>query len=244
MNRMFERIVSDPHYRDAHNVTVLSRPDYVDGDTEETAAYVIGPWILMLDDFTQPAEAARLIEAGGTIGYQRSEDVGDEADDGEVSGKISEGRTSENAWCEEGEECEGDPLIQNVIGRIENLTEISREHSEYLQLLRYGVNQAYEEHHDYIELDRMRMVGSRILTVFLYLNDVEEGGGTHFSRLGLTVTPKLGRAVIWPSVLDKDPHTRDDRTHHQALPVKKGEKYAANSWIHQRKIRVALAKDC
>jgi len=90
----------------------------------------------------------------------------------------------------------------------------------------------------------MRISGSRILTVFLYLNDVEEGGGTNFPRLDLTVTPKLGRVVLWPSVLDDDPHSRDDQTHHQALPVTKGIKYGANAWFHQRQFRVAYENGC
>lgn len=32
-----------------------------------------------------------------------------------------------------------------------------------------------------------RQQGVRTLTVFLYLNDVEEGGGTEFPTLGITV---------------------------------------------------------
>jgi len=40
-----------------------------------------------------------------------------------------------------------------------------------------------------------------------------------------TVMPKRGRALLWPSVLDEDPNTQDERTDHQALPVEKGIKY-------------------
>lgn len=32
--------------------------------------------------------------------------------------------------------------------------------------------------------------GVRVLTFFLYLNDVEEGGGTRFNRLNFAVKPK------------------------------------------------------
>ena len=64
--------------------------------------------------------------------------------------------------------------------------------------------------------------------MFLYLSDVEEGGGTHFNSQNITVQPKQGSAVIWPSVLDDDPNLKDYRTDHEALPVIKGVKYAAN----------------
>ena len=70
-----------------------------------------------------------------------------------------------------------------------------------------------------------------MLTVFLYLNDVEEGGETKFNRLDKVVTPKRGRAVIWPSVQNMDPHTIDPRTSHEAMPVIKGIKYGANAWV-------------
>ena len=78
----------------------------------------------------------------------------------------------------------------------------------------------------------------------MYLNDVEEGGGTHFSRLGITVKPKTGRVLLWPSVLNEDPNKKDPRTHHEALPVEKGVKYGANAWIHQRNFKKVYAEKC
>jgi 2OG-Fe(II) oxygenase superfamily len=97
---------------------------------------------------------------------------------------------------------------------------------------------SYEEHHDYIDIDLERQQGVRILTVYLYLNDVEAGGGTNFPKLNVTVMPKRGRALIWPSVRDDDPSEPDTRTDHQALPVMKGIKYGANLWYHQRDVSV------
>ena len=74
-----------------------------------------------------------------------------------------------------------------------------------------------------------RQQGVRILTVYLYLNDVPAGGGTNFDKLGLTVMPKRGRALLWPSVLDKQPNMKDKSTSHQALPVEEGVKYGTFS---------------
>jgi hypothetical protein len=67
-------------------------------------------------------------------------------------------------------------------------------------------------------------IGPRILTVFLYLNDVEEGGGTRFTDLDITVMPKQGRAILWPSVTNNDPLEQELLTHHEAMPVLKGIK--------------------
>ena len=89
-----------------------------------------------------------------------------------------------------------------------------------------------------------RQMGVRTLTVFLYLNDVEAGGGTEFPGLNLTVMPKKGKAVIWPSVLDSDPNVKDGRTEHGALPVEAGIKYGANAWLHQRDFKDTFARGC
>ena len=72
-----------------------------------------------------------------------------------------------------------------------------------------------QDHHDYIEHNLNRQQGVRILTAYLYLNDVEAGGGTKFTGLDLTVMPKLGRALFWPSVFNDKPHEKDGRTNHQ-----------------------------
>jgi hypothetical protein len=71
-----------------------------------------------------------------------------------------------------------------------------------------------------------------ILTFFLYLSDVEEGGETEFPLIDLKVQPKRGKAILWPSVQNQNLLVQEGRTNHAALPVVKGLKYAANSWIH------------
>lgn len=98
--------------------------------------------------------------------------------------------------------------------------------------------------HDFIDDQEDFPAGPRLLTAFLYLNDVEEGGGTDFPKLGITVNPKKGMMLLWPSVLDSDPFKIDRRTSHQALPVEKGLKYAANAWIHMRDFKTPNDNNC
>jgi prolyl 4-hydroxylase len=74
--------------------------------------------------------------------------------------------------------------------------------------------------------------------------DVEEGGGTAFTKLGLEVKPKAGRAVMWPSVRNEDPFKKDIRTHHEAKPVIKGEKYGANAWLHMYDFKAPFKVGC
>lgn len=61
---------------------VLSRPSYRKGDSEETADYQLGPWVVILDSFLTDDECERLIELGAIEGYKRSSDVGEKKEDG------------------------------------------------------------------------------------------------------------------------------------------------------------------
>jgi prolyl 4-hydroxylase len=193
----------------------------------------------MLDNFLNSAEALTLIDLGATIGYDRSTDVGKVEEDGSFSKLVSYARTSTNAWCNTAD-CLSDPVVEAVRERMENLTGIPMVNSEPLQLLRYVPGQHYDLHHDYVSNEVSRRQGVRIQTIFLYLNEVAEGGQTDFPRLHLSVTPKLGRALIWPSVLNEFPNKVDQRTEHRANRVMAGIKYGANAWIHQR----AVFDDC
>ena len=114
-------------------------------------------------------------------------------------------------------------------------------------MLRYEPGQFYREHHDQNAAPHSPW-GPRLFTFFLYLSDVEEGGGTRFNNLNITVQPKRGRALFWPSVYDNDPSavrgSADMRTMHESLTVLKGEKLAANLWLHQYDFQTALAAGC
>lgn len=112
------------------------------------------------------------------------------------------------------------------------MTAVPRDNYESFQVLRYETGQKYITHHDYGSEEVSLACGPRVLTFFLYLSDVEEGGETNFPLLNIAVTPKKGRALLWPSVLDSDPEQQDSRTMHEAKPVIRGRKFAANSWIH------------
>ena len=58
------------------------------------------------------------------------------------------------------------------------------------------------------------------------------------------VKPKKGRALLWPSTLDATPDKIDYRTYHEAKPVIKGQKFAANAWIHLYDFAVANHWGC
>lgn len=243
LDRMFADITTNPDFQQ-YEPKVLSRPAYAPGDSAETADYQLGPWLVVFDSAMTGDEADRLIELGGIKGYERSSDVGTKKEDGTYTAETNSGRTSTNAWCID--ECYENPTARVVMDRIANITGIPEMNSENLQLLRYEEGQFYQTHNDYIPYQRSMPTGVRILTFYVYLNDMEEGGGggTQFPKLNLTVTPKKGRAVLWPSVLNNAPNRRDVRTDHQAMPVLKGMKFGANAWIHQRDYKTSNRNGC
>jgi len=249
LNAMFQRIVetapgnrtlTDEDRRQLaisetpeYSVTVHSRPsDYpltkVDIDQDRK----LPPWLITFENFLTEAECDALIQHGYESGYKRSEDVGSQGFGGTFSGKKSKGRTSENAWCSTKSGCRQATVPQRVHNRMSTVLGIPADNSEDLQILKYEVGQFYNVHHDYIPHQRERQCGPRLLTFFLYLSDVEAGGGTGFPTLGITVKPKKGRAVLWPSVYDSEPLTKDARFDHEAQPVNAGLKFGANSWVH------------
>lgn len=240
INKLFERIISDEYYQ-KYTPQVLSRPSIVT-DNNSNNDDQDAPWVITLDDFISPDECDRLIHLGAEAGYALSADTGRRNFDGTYQKAHHSGRTSTNAFC--AGTCATDPMTIQVTERMENITGITEKNHEYIQLLRYEEGQFYTNHHDYAHYHLERQFGPRVLTILLYLNDVQEGGATDFPLLGIQVFPKRGRAVLWPSVLNDDPLAKDQRTEHAALPVIKGIKYAANAWIHQGNFKDTHAKNC
>lgn len=111
--------------------------------------------------------------------------------------------------------------------------------AEELIVLHYLPGEQYHPHCDYLPDSALRErryhAGQRRTTVFVYLSPVEAGGETAFPRLGGTIQPVRGRAVIFDN-LHAD-GTPDPQTQHAGLPVGRGEKWLATLWLRQRPFR-------
>lgn len=95
ITKMFERILTEPSIQQ-YKPKIVSRPDYLEGDTAGTADYKIGPWMVLFENAITDEEADRLIELGGVEGYQRSADVGRRLADGTYDKKV---RTVKSFVC-------------------------------------------------------------------------------------------------------------------------------------------------
>ena len=130
------------------------------------------------------------------------------------------------------------PLVQAITKRIDTLMGIESSRGELLQGQRYDPGQEYKVHCDYFPprvhyWPQIKATGGqRVWTTMIYLCDVEEGGETHFARLGLKVPPRRGTLLIWNNMLaDGSPN---GETLHAALPVIKGRKYVMTRWYRER----------
>tara|TARA_R100001082_G_scaffold77912_2_gene45620 strand:- start:403 stop:1209 length:807 start_codon:yes stop_codon:yes gene_type:complete len=97
---------------------------------------------------------------------------------------------------------------------------------------KYEIGQFYKQHIDYYNENQMdtycKWMGQRTWTTMLYLNDVEEGGETHFIKLGIKLKPKAGTLIAWNN-LNKD-GSRNTYTDHEALAPISGKKYILTKW--------------
>ncbi len=130
------------------------------------------------------------------------------------------------------------PELEPLLLRLAALAGMPTAHSEGLWVVKYGPGEQYRAHRDYYRPEKhaglMKDWGNRIVTVLLYLNDVEDGGETEFPEMSLRVRPRLGRALVWLNVdADDSPHPE---TLHASRPLGSGEKWALNAWFRERSV--------
>ena len=191
------------------------------------------PPVMMLETFIDEDFAASVLRVGGHD-FQRSL-AG--FDDGHVPS-----RTSSTSWCNV-PTCEDSAVMERFKNRITTILDCPMLNTEHLQVLRYEVGQFYKSHHDQNSpVDSPP--GPRVWTFFTYLSEVDEGGETYFPYLNLTVTPKTGSAIVWPSVRNENIFEDELRTEHEAMPVRAGVKFAANFWTHLRDFQTPHGAHC
>lgn len=196
----------------------------VGGHTTRVSLSVDIPTIRVLDGLLTTQECEELIGQAQPR-LQRSLTV---AEDGKH--QADNRRTSLGMFFRIGET----PLVERIEQRIAELLQIPVSHGEGLQILHYLPGQEYEPHYDWFDPTQPGFAavtergGQRIASVVMYLNTPEEGGGTGFPALGLTVTALRGSAVYFAY------EGGDQASLHAGLPVIKGEKWIATKWLRER----------
>lgn len=138
-------------------------------------------------------------------------------------------RTSHGAMFAKG----STDLLAAMEARGAKLVHLPLVSSEGFQVLRYDPGQNYRSHQDFFAKgtaagDRLAgtAYGNRVCTLLIYLCDVEQGGSTRFTNLGIDIYPKKGRALFF-SYVDID---KAQATSHAGMPPIKGQKWVAVNW--------------
>ncbi|XP_011306837.1 prolyl 4-hydroxylase subunit alpha-1 [Fopius arisanus] len=147
--------------------------------------------------------------------------------------EIANYRISKSAWLQEYEH----KHVQAVSRRVEHMTSMTVDTAEDLQVVNYGIGGHYEPHFDFARREETNAfkslgTGNRIATVLYYMSDVEQGGGTVFTSINISLWPKKGAAAFWYNL--KPNGEGDYRSRHAACPVLTGSKWVANKWLHER----------
>ncbi|EAQ29562.1 Prolyl 4-hydroxylase, alpha subunit [Erythrobacter sp. NAP1] len=132
-----------------------------------------------------------------------------------------------------------DSFVKGIGRRIDDLLGLPSEIGEAIQGQRYLPGQQFKPHNDwfyttenYWKGERERG-GQRSWTTMAFLNDVEAGGETHFTHIGIKIEPKPGVLLIWNNALPDG--TPNEDTMHAGTPVLKGAKYIITKWYRTRK---------
>ena len=128
-------------------------------------------------------------------------------------------RDSETAWL--GKE---DPKIHDIIHRFVDECDTC----ESLQVVRYKPGGFYKPHQDTFSDTKGN---KRMYTVILALNDDYEGGETAFPNLRKQYKLKKGDALFFHTLDNYELMT--SKALHGGRPVKSGEKWICNLWIHK-----------
>lgn len=179
--------------------------------------------LCVIEDFLSPEECAKVISLMSKQLRPSEVSTGDRA--------YRTSQTSDLAQL-------SDPFVEILDRKISSALGINLTYSEGIQAQRYEVGQEFKAHTDYFqpgtsEYERFAGdFGQRTWTFMIYLNEVEEGGGTHFFAINKTFTPRSGMALIWNNLYPDG--TPNPDTLHAGLPVEKGSKLIITKWFRDR----------
>lgn len=134
-----------------------------------------------------------------------------------------------------------DPFVISVSRKIDDLLGIAPRCGETIQGQRYLPGQEFKPHCDWFFADQpywpeeQKRGGQRSWTAMAFLNAVEGGGHTQFTKLGMMIEPKPGALLVWNNA-NPDGSPNED-TLHAGTPVAKGVKYVLTKWYRTRQFR-------
>jgi len=150
------------------------------------------------------------------------------------SNTVMDIRTSEGAYFHRAE----NELVQRIDARTAAIMQLTEEHGEGLQVMRYRVGGEYMPHYDYFAPDQKGSAphiatgGQRVSTLIMYLDDVTAGGETIFPRIDFSYVPRKGQGLYFEYAAADG--SLDPLSLHGGAPVIAGEKWIVTKWMRER----------
>ncbi len=148
-------------------------------------------------------------------------------------------RTSSTAYLSSLSSADEKAFVDAITQKISQAIGIPASYAEGMQGQHYQPGQEFKEHLDAFDRTAPEWKhasgptrGNRTWTFMIYLNDVEQGGATHFLKLKHTIRPRKGQAIVWNNL--NQAGTRNPAAYHSGRPVLKGTKTIITQWFRQR----------
>jgi len=106
--------------------------------------------------------------------------------------------------------------LDELVNEFKSVYDLGLCSDEGLRCIRYQNKAEYRIHHDHAELNM------RALSMVMFLNDDFKGGQLEFPYFDVTIQPKAGQMILFPSNF---PYA------HIAHPVEEGTKYTLVTWF-------------
>jgi prolyl 4-hydroxylase len=182
--------------------------------------------IFTISNFLTSDECDNLVNLTETTNFYRSTVAIDDSN----TSTYHNGRTSSTSFLSD-----HDNMVDLINKRMHDELGIPLGYSEPAQAQIYEVGQEYKHHYDYFTGSSYNRYcsysGQRTWTFMLYLNDVEEGGETDFSEIGVRFKPIKGTAVVWKNSNGKG--TEKSSALHAGMPIIKGKKIIITKWFRE-----------
>lgn len=189
----------------------------------------LDPRVYTISDFLSPTECKSIIARA------KGENMARARVSGPQEGVVSDARTNSVCWVNHTK----DEAFTRIAKRVAGLVGMPLSHAESFQVIHYLPGAEYRGHFDAFdpttETGRRNwgLGGQRLITALGYLNDVQEGGETRFTKLDMSVPPETGKLLVFHNC-EAGTIRKHPLSLHAGCPVIKGEKWAFNLWFRAR----------
>jgi len=227
---LLDPVVEPQAVIDPRSFGVEPEVDEATGIPKQLQAFVImgDPKITVVPNFFSDAECLHLrelVEASwmpSLVGANNRTEQ--DYDRGNLENVLAPTRTSWSCMMRYAQ----DSVVERLEHRLLAIGGLPIENLERMNAVRYAPGEYFDTHHD----------GKfRPLTIFVYLNDLEEeddAGDTYFPFLGLSFRPRQGSAVMWTNSVDGK---EDPRVLHAGRAPTLGVKYGVNCFFNTKQMR-------